>query len=167
MLKEAPMSRTLIIVVLTASLLLGFVGGALSIRLLTHTKLTVRYIEVVDTEGNARIKLYAKPLSEEDIRIAGGGNAVIEMRRADQSMFALLDTNSGNSGMLSFYSRGGDGKALCIDHNIISWMDNNRSRMYVGHMWTENMRERFSLDPYSLIVFNDDMTAKWQIPSVE
>ena len=157
------MFRTQIIVVLTASLLLGFIGGALSIRLLTHTKLTARYIEVVDTEGNARIKLYTTPITERDI--GSEGHATIEVLRADKSIFTLLSTQSGS---LSFHGRDTVNRGLFIDQNIIGWHDDqSRSRMYVGHMWNENMREKYGLEPYSLIVFNEDVTARWKLPSGE
>ncbi len=157
------MFRTQIIVVLTASLLLGFVGGALSTRLLTHTKLTARYIEVVDTEGNARIKLYTTPITERDI--GAEGYSTIEVLRADKSIFTLLSTQTGS---LSFHGRDTYNRSLYIDHNIIGWHDDrSRSRMYVGYMWNENMREELGLEPYSLIVFNEDVTARWKLPSGE
>ena len=154
------MSRNLIFVILIASLSLGFLGGALSTRFLTLPKLTTRYIEIVDSEGKSRIKLYTSPRYDLDVGIEG--DATIEVLRSDQSLFSVLSTRTNT---LSFHSRDNFNQCLILDPNIISWNDEKtHARLYIGHMRNESFQKKYNLSPYSLIAFNNDFSANWKIP---
>ena len=128
------MSRNQIFVMLIASLMLGFLGGSISTRFLTLPKLTTRYIEIVDSEGKSRIKLYTTPQYDHDV--GSEDEATIEVLRSDQSILSLLSTQTNS---LSFHSRDNVNQSLIIDPNIISWHDEKMtSRLYIGHMWKES-----------------------------
>ena len=151
-------NRVLIIMAFVA----GMLGGILSSSFISNINcemITAQYIRLVDNEGNALIKLYATPKFTDDL--SGSDGAHIELYNDNGSLFSSCSTQTQS---LSFHDRDNVNQAFTLGPKVISLNDGNVSRLTLGFVRNQKTREKYGLEPYTMVVFDEDLNVLWSAP---
>lgn len=154
-------NRVLIIMAFVAGLLGGILSSLVFNRI-NKEVITTKYIRIVDDSGNPRIKLYATPKFTDDLSGPGGPDgAHIELYNDNGSLFSSCSTQTQS---LSFHDRDNVNKAFTLGPKVISLNDGNVSRLTLGYFRNQKTREKYGLEPYTMVVFDEDLNVLWSAP---
>jgi len=151
-------NQLMIIIILIA----GFFGGFVSswiFNTIKYEKLTTKHLQIVDDDGNIRIKLYASPNGNNDLGSTKGAH--MEFYNNNGSLFSLLSTQTQS---LSFHDKDNVNKSFSLGPKLISLSDGDASRITLGYVSNQNTREKYKLEPYTMVFFDENHNVVWSAP---
>ncbi|MFC1693185.1 hypothetical protein ACFL1R_06745 [Candidatus Latescibacterota bacterium] len=151
-------------------LLAGLIGGIASswiFNTLKYERLTTKHLQIVDNNGNVRIKLYASPIKASPIKDdyqGSEGYANIELFNKNGSLFSLWCSGTQS---LTFCDPVNANQQLSLGPKLLEISDGKTgSRLSLGYISRQKTREKYELEPYSFVVFNEDQEVVWKAPSL-